>query len=334
MLATLRFGGRQIGLHSYGVLIAVGLACGVALAYHEGKRQKLDGGRVLDLAFWLIVTGLVGARIAYVIVNADDFARICAGSGAPPRGARLIWTDCTRALRVWEGGLVFYGGVIASAAFAFRFARREGWWPAQIADLFAPCLALGHAFGRIGCFAAGCCYGKELNVDWVFGFPPGSVAFDQYVAAGMSPAAGTTPPLHPTQLYEAAGELAIFAALLALRGRLRPRPGSLLLVYLALYALLRFVVEAFRGDYARRFVTELDTPRLADLLHLPLNEPVLLSIGQLGSLLVMLAVGFELVRRWRRGDRLRNPQTGSAPPAMGSDERSSSSPDALRPPVS
>jgi phosphatidylglycerol:prolipoprotein diacylglycerol transferase len=311
VLATLRFGGRQIGLHTYGVLIAVGLACGIAIAYQEAKRQKLDGGRILDLAFWLIVVGLLGARVAYVAINADDFVGICAGSGVPGRGARGIWSDCTRALRVWEGGLVFYGGIAAAAVFAFRFSRRERWWPAQIADLFAPSLALGHAIGRLGCFAAGCCYGKELNIHWAFGFPPGSVAYDQYVAAGMSRETLSTPPLHPTQLYEAAGELAIFAVLLALRGRLRPRPGSLLLVYLALYALVRFVVEIFRGDYARRFVVGFDTPRLADLLHLPPNEPVLLSIGQLGSLAVMLAVVFELARRWRRR-RVEGAPTSSA----------------------
>jgi phosphatidylglycerol:prolipoprotein diacylglycerol transferase len=300
VLATLRFGGRQVGLHSYGVMIAVGLACGIAIAYQEAKRHKLDGSRVLDLAFWLIVVGLLGARIAYVAINADDFLDLCVGAGVPPRGARAILGDCTRAFRVWEGGLVFYGGIAAAAVFAFRFSRRQGWWPAQIADLFAPALALGHAFGRLGCFAAGCCYGKELNIHWAFGFPPGSVAFDQYVATGMSRDALSTPPLHPTQLYEAAGELAIFAVLLAFRPRLRARPGSLLLVYLALYALLRFVVEVFRGDYARRFVVSFDTPRLADLLHLPPNEPVLLSIGQLGSLCLMLAVIVELGRRWLR----------------------------------
>ena len=307
VLATLRFGGRAIGVHSYGVLLAVGLACGVAFAYHEGKRQKLDGGRVLDLAFWLIVVGLIGARLAYIVVNADDFARICAGSGVPARGAGAIWTDCTRALRVWEGGLVFYGGVIAAAAFAFRFARREGWQPAQIADLFAPALALGHAFGRLGCFAAGCCYGKEvggaLGSGWGVRFPHGSVAFDQYVAAGLSPSA-FTPRLHPTQLYEAAGEMVIFTLLLALRGRARSRPGALLLGYLGLYALLRFVVEIFRGDYARKFVIAFDTPRLAERLHLPPGEPVLLSVGQLVSLLVMLAVGVALVRRWRQQQRV------------------------------
>jgi phosphatidylglycerol:prolipoprotein diacylglycerol transferase len=300
VLATLRFGGRQLGVNSYGVLIAVGLAFGVATAYYEGKRQKLDASRVLDLAFWLIVAGLVGARIAYVAVNADDFARICVGSGLPARGARAIASDCTRMFRVWEGGLVFYGGIFGAAFVAYRFSKREGWRPAQIADLFAPALAIGHAFGRLGCFAAGCCYGKELNAGWGFAFPPGSVAFDQYVATGMSPLAAATPGLHPTQLYEAAGELLIFGTLLALRGRLRPRPGSLLLVYLALYALLRFAVEIFRGDYARRFVVGFDTPRLAYLLHLPPNEPVLLSIGQLGSLVVLAAVSLALARRRRQ----------------------------------
>jgi len=284
------------------VLLAVGLASGVALAYREGKRQKLDGGRILDLAFWLIVVGLLGARLAYIVVNAGDFARVCGGGGTFGRSAGEIWADCTRAFRVWEGGLVFYGGVIAAGAFALRFARREGWQPARIADLFAPALAIGHAFGRLGCFAAGCCYGKEVGgamSEWGVRFPPGSVAFEQYARAGLSPSA-FTPRLHPTQLYEAAGELVIFTLLLALRGRARSRPGALLLGYLGLYALLRFIVEIFRGDYARKFVVGFETPRLAAWLHLPPGEPVLLSVGQLVSLLVMLAVGVALFRRWRQ----------------------------------
>ena len=282
------------------MLIAVGLAGGVALAYHEGRRQRLDGGRVLDLAFWLIVAGLVGARIAYGIVNAGDFARICRGQRRAARGARCL-TDCTRALRVWEGGLVFYGGVIAAAAFAFRFARREGWWPAQIADLFAPCLALGHAFGRLGCFAAGCCFGKASSASLGVRVPARAASRStSYVAAGLSPGAGTTPPLHPTQLYEAAGELAIFAALIALRAApSRPRPGSLLLVYLALYALLRFVVEIFRGDYARGFVIGSTRRASPTCSTFPRTSRCCLSVGQLGSLIVlaMCAVAWVRARR-------------------------------------
>ncbi len=89
----------------------------------------------------------------------------------------------------------------------------------------------------------------------------------------------------------------IFALLLALRRRLRGRPGALVLVYAALYALLRFVVELFRGDFARRYVVELVTPRLAGWLGVPANEPVLLSVGQLASLALLAACAAAAVRR-------------------------------------
>src|SRR5205823_18082 len=110
--------------------------------------------------------------------------------------------------------------------------------------LLAPSLALGHVFGRIGCFFAGCCFGKP----WAAGvsFPRDSVAFDELLGAGQIAAgAGTTPPLHPTQLYEAAGELGIFFLLLWARRRQR-FAGATALLYAASYAGLRFVVEIFR----------------------------------------------------------------------------------------
>jgi hypothetical protein len=109
-LFTLRFGGREIGLHSYGVLIAVGLAAGIVVSYREGRRRGFDGGRVLDAAFWMIVAGLVGSRIVYGIVNAGDFARACVDGGGGPRSAGAVVADCARILAIWQGGLVFYGG--------------------------------------------------------------------------------------------------------------------------------------------------------------------------------------------------------------------------------
>ncbi len=294
VLFTFGVGQREIALHSYGVLIAVGLAIGIAVAHREGRRRGFDGGRVLDLAFWLTVSGLCGSRIAYGLVNARDFFHACMDGGGP------WWRDCTRVLQVWEGGLVFYGGVAVAAFVAFVFARREGWSFANVGDLFAPALAIGHAFGRLGCFAAGCCFGKETASRWGVAFPRGSVAFDVLEASGtIPPGAGETPPLHPTQLYEATGELAIFLALWALRPRLRRRPGMLLLVYLGLYAVLRFVVEIYRGDVVRGFLIAFETPRLATWLGLPPPEPIFLSAGQLGSLIALAAIGVALTRRHR-----------------------------------
>ena len=302
-LFTLRLGGREISLHTYGILIAIGLAAGIALAYRQARREGLDGGRVLDAAFWMIVAGLIGSRVVYGIVNAGDFARICFHGGGASRSAGTVLSDCTRILAIWQGGLVFYGGVAGAALVGYRFARREGWSFAAFGDLFAPALALGHAFGRLGCYAAGCCFGKVSGTGGAH-FPRGSVAFDELASAGaVPPGWQTTPGLHRTQLYEAFGELLIFAALLVLRPRVRRQPGTLLITYLGLYALLRFFVEIFRGDVIRGLVFSLDTPRLARWLHLPPQEPLFLSVGQLGSLIVfgLCALWWTRLRRLSAG---------------------------------
>jgi phosphatidylglycerol:prolipoprotein diacylglycerol transferase len=296
-LFTVRLGGRELAFHSYGVLIAVGLAAGIAVAYREARRQGFDRGRVLDAAFWMIVAGLIGSRIVYGLVNAGDFARACFRGGGEPRSALGVLSDCTRILAVWQGGLVFYGGVAGAALVGWRFARREGWSFAAFGDLFAPALALGHAFGRLGCFAAGCCFGKVGGGRLAVAFPRGSVAFDELASHGIiSSGWDRTPGLHPTQLYEAFGELAIFTALLVLRPRLRRRPGALLVGYLGLYALLRFVVEIFRGDVIRGLVVAFDTPRLAAWLRLPAHDPIFFSVGQLCSLIVIALCAFAWTR--------------------------------------
>ena len=300
-LFTLRLGGREIALHSYGVLIAVGLATGLALAYRQARRQGMDAGRVLDAAFWMIVAGLCGSRIVYGLVNAGEFARVCFHGGGAPRSAGAVLSDCTRILAIWQGGLVFYGGIAGAALVGYRFTRREEWSFPMFGDLFAPALALGHAFGRLGCFAAGCCFGKVGGGAWAAAFPRGSVAFDELAGMGAIPSGwNTTPGLHPTQLYEAAGEFVIFIALLVLRPRLRRQPGMLLVTYLALYALLRFAVEMFRGDVVRGLVIGFETPRLAGWLHLPAREPIFLSVGQLGSLIVLALCALAWTRLRRR----------------------------------
>jgi phosphatidylglycerol---prolipoprotein diacylglyceryl transferase len=240
-LLTLPLGARGIALHSYGLAIALGFALGVVVAARQARRAGLDGGAFVDLLFWILVSGILGSRLAFVLLHGAEYARLCAAG------------DCAAPLRLWEGGLVFYGGAVAAAGVAALFARRHRWSFGQVADTLAPSLALGHAVGRLGCFFAGCCYGKP----WPAGvrFPHGSVAFDEFARAGAMPAAAvTTPPLHPTQLYEAAGELAIFFVLL--HGRRRQRfHGATALLYAVLYGALRFVVEIFRGDAGRGFVT-------------------------------------------------------------------------------
>jgi phosphatidylglycerol:prolipoprotein diacylglycerol transferase len=241
----------SLALSGYGLAIAVGFAAGVWLTVREARRQKLDGGAMLDLLFWILVSGVLGSRLVFVLLHIGEYGRLCLGSGVERPFGRVL-ADCAAALRLWEGGLVYYGGALAAAASTALFARRHHWHFGQVADVLAPALALGHAVGRMGCFLAGCCFGKP----WEHGvsFPANSVAFDDLAGRGvLAPGATSTPPLHPTQLYEAAGELLIFGVLLLVRRR-KPFEGSVALLYALLYAVLRFVVEIFRGDSRRGFV--------------------------------------------------------------------------------
>jgi phosphatidylglycerol:prolipoprotein diacylglycerol transferase len=299
VLFTLHVGSREIGLHTYGLLIAVGLGLGIALGTREARRRGLETGRILDFAFWATVAGLVASRVAYGLINLGDFTRVCVeGQGGGRSLGQVVW-DCSRIVHVWEGGLVFYGGAAGAGLVAVAFARRERWSFWTLGDVFAPGIALGHALGRVGCFAAGCCFGKASG-PWGAAFPSGSVAFDELrELSALPPGASFTPHLHPTQLYEAGGEGLIFALLLAVRPRLRARHGALVLVYAALYAALRFAVELFRGDAARRYVAELSTPGLARWLGTPLAEPLLLSVGQATSLVLLGACVVAWARRRR-----------------------------------
>jgi phosphatidylglycerol:prolipoprotein diacylglycerol transferase len=271
---------------------------------------------VLDFAFWSLVAGVAGSRVAFVAVNGHAFAAACLHPGA----ASARFSGCLAPLRFWEGGLVFYGGALAAAGVAVWFCRREGWSFGRFADVAAPSLSIGHVFGRIGCVLAGCCFGAPCAAPWGLSFPRGSVAFDELHAEGtVAWSALRTMSLHPTQLYEALGELAIFALLVGLERRddraasraLRlARPGHILGAYVAAYAALRFVVEVFRGDTARGHLFTWTSPRLAAVLGLPAGQPLLLSVSQLVSLCALALVAVAAVYRRRSGANDEAPSEG------------------------
>ena len=269
-LLELRFGDTVIALPGYGTAVMIGFALATWLAVRQAVRTGAPAhpGRpglppfaateLVDLAFWILVAGVAGSRLLFIALNAGAFARLCTGSAR----------DCLAPLRLWDGGLVFYGGVLAAALVTARFVRRRRWSFAVVGDIFAPALALGHAVGRLGCFLAGCCFGKVCPTAGApcVSFPAGSVAHAHLATSGHLGAA--TPPLHPTQLYESAALLAIFVLLVLWRRRQRFF-GQLFLVYLLAYGLARFVLEIFRGDASRRFLFEAAAPGLARALGLP-----------------------------------------------------------------
>jgi phosphatidylglycerol:prolipoprotein diacylglycerol transferase len=242
----------RLPVHGYGVLIAAAFMSGVWLAQREARRRGQDAERLADLAFWVLVAALVGSRVYFILVNFGEYF---------DPGRFLVATPVGRIPRVlafWEGGLVFYGGFIGAVLAAVVYMRRHRMPFLAYADTMIPSVAFGHFLGRLGCFLAGCCWGGLAHTDlpWAVRFPPESMAYQAFLdrpdpASYLASGGATTLPLHPTQLYEAFGELALFVLLVFL---VRPRKrfhGQVLATWLLAYAALRTVVELFRGDLER-----------------------------------------------------------------------------------
>jgi phosphatidylglycerol:prolipoprotein diacylglycerol transferase len=228
LLKPILFTVGDFSLHSFGVLVALGFMAGLWVASRNAMRVGINGEFIYDLAPWLIGGGLLGARVLYVVSYWDrDFA-------GEPLG---------EVFAVWRGGLVFYGGLIGATGLAvirLRMLKQPVW---RVADCLASGIALGHVFGRLGCLANGCCYGRPADAPWAVHYPRGHETFP---IAALTPTA-----VHPAQLYEAALNLAFFGALLWLFRR-RRFDGQVFAGYLIGYAFIRAVAELFRGDYSQQ----------------------------------------------------------------------------------
>lgn len=221
----LRFG--PLTIHTYGFLVAIGFLVGLWVAALQAQREGIPRAKIMDLGFYILLAAIVGSRLFFVLLNIEQYIN---------RPLDVF--------KIWQGGLVFYGGVLFAVPITVWYTRKHGLHLWKIADIFAPSLALGHAFGRLGCFAAGCCHGKPAH-DLPWGV----------IFTNPESLAPTNIPLHPTQLYESAGEMLIFIILVWVR-RHQIFQGELFALYMCLYAGLRFVVEFFRGDPGRGFITE------------------------------------------------------------------------------
>lgn len=226
----------SVPLHTYGLLIATAFIVAIWLAGRAARRAGLDAERVMDLCFWILVSSMVGSRVLFIAVNWEDYAR-----------------DPLGVFAFWKGGLVFYGGFLGAVACSAWYMRKHRMPFFAYADALIPSVAIGHAIGRLGCFAAGCCWGGACDaaLPWAARFPPQSLAYQSQLASHLiERGALHTLPIHPTQLYESLGELSIFLVLTAFRPRKR-FGGELLALYLVLYAPLRAAVELLRGDEER-----------------------------------------------------------------------------------
>ena len=203
-------------IYSYGLFVALAFIAGTYLAKSEASRQNMVPERILDLSLCLAISGILGARLLYILQNLRFYIR-----------------NPGEILMLYKGGLSFYGGFILAVICAIIFLRRGRLPLLKTLDIIVPYLALGQAIGRIGCLLNSCCYGRAT--DSLFGvYFPGEVF-----------------ARHPTQIYSSLSLLSIFVILRILQAKKVKIPGQIFLLYCLLYSAIRFSIEYLRGDNLR-----------------------------------------------------------------------------------
>ncbi len=218
-----RLGSFTVG--TYGLFYAAGFLLALRLAVHYARREGIETARIVDLGIIMLLAGFIGAKVLLYLID-----------------IRYYLENPMEMIRGLRSAGVFYGGFLFAALAALWYVRRHALPLGRTADLLAPPLALGQAIGRLGCFAAGCCYGRACSRAWAVTFSDPRAYDLTGVPLGL--------PLHPTQIYHALCDLLIFA-ITATMMRRRRAPGQVFWVYVLSYAALRFAVEFYRGDAVR-----------------------------------------------------------------------------------
>jgi phosphatidylglycerol:prolipoprotein diacylglycerol transferase len=259
---------------AYFTLLALSFGVGMWMTWREAPRLGMDRERVLDLDLWMVVWGVIGARVLHVIADGHfhEYVDLCVDNfRVKATEARVLtcfsneqcgWDyvcdvarhtchpprDCLAVLKVWRGGLAFYGGLVFAAGFGLYYARKHklGMW--KTADLTAPWIAFGLAITRIGCFLNGCCYGKVSTVPWAVRFPKDSVLHQAQVDAHLIHPGDETLLVHPTQLYLAAFNLLTFFLLYFVFRKRKRFDGYLFAWLLICKGVFRSFVEIWRDD--------------------------------------------------------------------------------------
>lgn len=239
-------------LHTYGLLMALGFAAGLINWVWLGKREGYSPSVCADLMFWIILSGVGGARLAYILENIGDY------------GWNIVaW------LRIDQGGLVFYGGFVAAGIMLVVYSRLKHLRLTRLLDFVVTAVPLAHALGRVGCFLNGCCYGALCsNTTIAVRFPRLSLPWYAHLHQKLITSdALQSLPVYPVQLFEAAYNVLIYLVLITVYRR-RKRVGIVTALYLTLYAVGRFSLEFFRGDKLDR--TGLGMLSVGQIVSIPL----------------------------------------------------------------
>lgn len=216
----------------FGLMLFLGFFGAAQLASIRFQRRGMDSEIPWDIAFWGVPAGIVGARLFHIIQYWPIY------QGHP----------FSKLFQLWDGGLVFYGGLITGTLAFVVYCLRRKLDPLDTGDLIMPSLFVGMGFGRLGCFLNGCCYGDFCTLPWAVSFPAGSNPFKVQVREGyLFGTEAWSLPLHPTQLYSALDAFLLVAVTLAYYP-FRQRRGDVIVLGLAIHSITRFLIEFVRND--------------------------------------------------------------------------------------
>jgi len=235
---TLPILNKEITIYTYGFLVAIGFLVAVYLTAYRAKKYNIKKDVIFDLGFYVILSGIICARLLFVAVNWEQFK-----------------DNLIEILYVHKGGIVFYGGFIGGFLTVIIYSKFKKIELLKICDLIAPQIPLAHAFGRLGCFSYGCCFGKITTIKWLgVKFPVNSPAYIEQLNKNLiTPDYVSSLPVIPTQLLELYFLIFLFFILLILAKKIT-KSGIISSAYLILYSLWRFVIEFYRGDDRGSFI--------------------------------------------------------------------------------
>ena len=221
-------------IYGYGLMIAIGIVAGCLTAEYRARKQGLDSEQIFPMILWCLVGGFLCAKLLFWITEWKSIAQ-----------------DPGFMMETLSSGFVVFGGIIGGILTGFLYCRIKGLIFFKYADVILPSVALAQGFGRIGCFLAGCCYGKETESFF-------SVIFQNSEYAPNHVA------LIPTQLYSSGLDFLHFLLLLLI-ARNKKEDGQVTACYLIFYSIGRFVIEFFRGDIIRGSVGILSTSQFISI---------------------------------------------------------------------
>ena len=250
-----------VPIHSYGVMLGTSMVVGWFLTMKLAKEDGIPVEAAGQIFMWAAVYSIVGARLLYCIVQFSDLS------------------SPLDIFKIWQGGLVAYGGMIGGFLASWYNCRRHGIPLLRWADVSAPCVVLGTAITRVGCLLHGCDFGRRADsLAWAIRFPKGSPAWQDHVQKlDLARDALTSYPVHPTQVYEMLAGLFLFALLMFLR-RVRKFSGMVFLGWVIGYGILRPIIEVYRDDDQRGTVGPLSTSQFIGIVSVALGIALLVAL--------------------------------------------------------